>query len=101
MGGTSGRAEARLIAAGSWCGSACGETAVHDELGAGHERGILAGQEERHRGDLARPGDAAERNARLELAPDLVGEVRRLQRRVDDAGMDDVAADPVFRELDR
>src|SRR5205823_4986136 len=80
--------------------SAGREAAVDDQLGAGHERGLVAGQKQRDVGDLARPGDAAERDARLELLADRVGEIRRLQRRVDDAGVDHVAADLVLRELD-
>src|SRR5882672_2817326 len=81
--------------------SARGEAAVHDQLGAGHERGLVAREEERDVGDLARPRDAPERDARLELLADLGRQVRRLERRVHDPGMDHVAADLVARELDR
>src|SRR5437762_1899563 len=77
------------------------EAAVHDHLRPGHERGFVRGQEEGGVRDLARLADAPERDARLELRAQLVGEVRRLERRVDDAGMDDVAPDAVAGELDR
>src|SRR6266542_4354795 len=76
------------------------EAPVHDHLRPGHERGLLRGQEERGVGDLARPADASEGDARLELRPQLVGEVRGLERCLDDAGMDDVAPDIVPGELD-
>src|SRR5689334_22445275 len=81
-------------------GSAGREAAVHDELGARHERRLVAGQEQRDVRDLARLSDTAERNAGLELLADGVGEIGRLQRRVDDARVDHVAADPVLSELD-
>src|SRR5947208_1812163 len=80
--------------------SAGGEAAVDGELGAGHVRRVVAGQEQRHAGDLARRRDAAERNARLELFAERIREVRRLERRVDDARVDDVAAHTVASELD-
>src|SRR5438067_1450435 len=63
--------------------------------------GTNGGKEQRDVGDRARLRDAAERNAGLELLADGVGEIGRLQRRVDDAGMDHVAADLVPRELNR
>src|SRR5205814_4525752 len=69
------------------------EAAVHDQLGAGHERGLVAGQEERDVGDLARVGDPAERDPRLELLADRGREVRRLEGRVHDARVDHVAPD--------
>src|ERR671935_33036 len=81
--------------------SAGREAAVDDQLGAGHERRLVAGEEQRDVGDLARLRDPAERNAGLELLPNGVREVRRLQGRVDDTRMDHVAADLVLRELDR
>src|SRR5256884_1802677 len=80
--------------------SAGGEAAVDGELGAGHVPRVVAGQEQRHAGDLARRRDAAERNARLELFAERIREVRRLERRVDDARVDDVAAHTVASELD-
>src|SRR2546425_10510933 len=84
---------------GAWP-SASRESPVHDQLGPGHVRRVVAGEEQRDAGDLAGLGDAAQRDPGLELLPQRLGEIRRLQRRVDDAGMDDVAADPVLRELD-
>src|SRR5215467_10904329 len=78
-----------------------GEAAVDDQLGARHERGLVARQEQGDVGDLARLRDAPERDSRLELLADRISQVRRLQRRVDDAWVDDVAADLVARELDR
>src|SRR2546426_25260 len=80
--------------------SAGGEAAVDGELGAGHVRRVVAGQEQRHAGDLAWRRDAAERNARLELFAERIREVRRLERRVDDARVDDVATHTVASELD-
>src|SRR5438093_7550909 len=80
--------------------SAGREPAVDGQFGAGHVRGFVAGQEERDVGDLARSRDSTERNAPLEFLPERVGEIRRLERRVDDAGVDDVAAHAVPRELD-
>src|SRR5687768_5177033 len=50
--------------------SAGGEAAVHHQLGAGHERGLVAGQEQRDVGDVPRLADAAEGNPRLELLAD-------------------------------
>src|SRR3954470_15670599 len=93
----SGPAGARATVA---IGSARREAAVDDQLGASHERGLVTGQEQRDVRNLARLRDAAERDARLELLADGVGQVRRLKRRVHDARMDDVAADLVARELD-
>src|SRR3989454_13498 len=81
--------------------SAGREAAVDDQLGPGHERGVVARQEERHRRDLARPGDPTERDPGLELLADRLGEVRGLERRVHDPWVNDVAADLVLRELDR
>src|SRR2546422_11409145 len=52
-------------------------------------------------GDLARLGDPSERDPGFELLPDRLGEVRRLEWRVDDPGGDHVAADLVPGELDR
>src|SRR6266850_3237370 len=71
--------------------SAGGEAAVHHQLRAGHERGLVTREEERDVGDLPRPRDAPERNSRLELLADRVGEVGRLKRRVHDARVDHVA----------
>src|SRR5580765_7979245 len=91
----------------TWAGSMSedplsgGEAAVDDQLRPCHERGLVARQEQRDIGDLARLSDPPERDARLELLPDRVGEVRRLERRVHDARVDHVAADLVARELDR
>src|SRR5687768_14966586 len=56
----SGEAGARATVA---IGSAGREAAVDDQLAAGHERGLVTGQEQRDVGDLARVRDAAERNA--------------------------------------
>src|SRR5215472_17866224 len=78
-----------------------GEAAVDDQLRARHERGLVARQEQGDVGDLARLRDAPERDPGLELLADRVGQVRRLQWRVDDARVDHVAADLVARELDR
>src|SRR5687767_5978024 len=60
----SGRAGARATVA---IRSARREAAVDDQLGAGHERGLVTGQEQRDVRDLPRLRDAAERDARLEL----------------------------------
>src|SRR6267142_448695 len=78
-----------------------GEAAVDDQLRARHERGLVAGQEQDDVGDLPRLRDPPERDAGLELFPDRVGEIGRLERRVDDPGVDHVAADLVPGELDR
>ena len=45
------------------------KAAVDDEAAAGHERRIVAGQEERRARDLDRLGEAAERMRRLEDVP--------------------------------
>src|SRR6266511_6481556 len=45
------------------------EAAVHDHLRAGHERGLVRGQEERGVDDLARLADAPQRDRCLELRP--------------------------------
>src|SRR5262245_12152937 len=87
------RARTRLIETSR---SARGEPAVDDQLGTGHVGRVVAGQEQGDGRDLARLGDAADRDARLELLTKRVGEVRRLQRGVDDARVDDVAADAVL-----
>ena len=50
--------------------------------------------------DISGLADAAQRYARVELGSELGREVRRLQRSLDDAGVDDVGADLIFRELD-
>ena len=42
------------------------ESAVDDDLGAGHVRGILGGQEKRHAGDLAGMGDPGQRDLLLQ-----------------------------------
>src|SRR2546427_1108576 len=81
--------------------SAGREAAVDDQLGACHERGVVARQEERHRRELARPGDPTERDRGLALLADRLGEVRGLERRVHDPRVNDVAPDPVLGELDR
>ena len=72
------------------------EAAVDDQLGARHEGGLVAGQEQGDEGDLPRLGDPPEGDAGLELPAQLVGQVRRLERGVHDPGMDDVAADAVL-----
>src|SRR6266581_8424047 len=72
-----------------------GEAAVDDQLRARHERGLVTRQEQRDIGDLARLSDPPERDARFELFPDRVGEVRRLERRVQDTRVDHVAANLV------
>src|SRR2546429_9626815 len=74
--------------------SAGREAAVDDQLGACHERGVVARQEERHRRDLARPGDPTERDPGLELLAARVGEDRGLERRVPDPRGEGVAAGP-------
>src|ERR1700704_5358269 len=78
-----------------------GEATVDDQLRARHERRFVARQEQRDVGDLARLRDPSERDPGLELLADRVGQIRRLERRVDDPGVDHVAADLVARELDR
>src|SRR5215470_15250711 len=78
-----------------------GEAAVDDQLRPGHERRFVARQEQGDVRDLARLRDAPERNAGLELLADRVGQIRRLQRRVDYPRVDHVAADLVAGELDR
>src|SRR6266542_4680206 len=45
------------------------EAAVHAHLRAGHERGLVRGQEERGVDDLARLAVAPQRDRRLELRP--------------------------------
>src|SRR2546427_10495703 len=80
--------------------SAGREAAVDDQLGACHERGVVARQEERHRRDLARPGDPTERDPGLELLAERVGEVWGLERRGHDPRGNDVAAGPGLREPD-
>src|SRR5688572_1383462 len=89
-----------LSTSGRAMSSAGREATVRHDLGAGDEGRLVAGQEQGDVGDLPGLGDAAERDARLELLADGVGEIRRLQRSVHDAGMNDVAADLVLRELD-
>src|SRR6266403_4532774 len=78
-----------------------GEAAVDDQLRTRHERGLVARQEQGHVGDLTRLRDPSEWDAGLELLADRVGEVRGLERRVDDARVDHIAADLVAGELDR
>src|SRR3990172_8495829 len=78
-----------------------GEAAVDRQLGPGHEGRFVRGEEEGGEGDLPGVGDPAEGDAAPELTPQLLGQVRRLERRVHDPGVDDVAADPVLAELDR
>src|SRR5439155_13005307 len=89
--------------AGSMAGGSLpgGEAAVDDQLRARHERGLVARQEQGDIGDLARLRDPPERDAGLELLADRVGQVWRLERRVDDPGVDHVATDLVAGELDR
>jgi hypothetical protein len=55
-----------------------GEATVHDQLGARHVGGLVAGQKQRDLRDLARLGDAAERNARGELLAEVFVEIGRL-----------------------
>src|SRR5215831_4598098 len=71
------------------------EAAVDDHLRPRHERRLVGGEEERGAGDVPGLTDAPEGNRRLELRPELVVEVGRLQRGLDDAGVDDVRADAV------
>jgi hypothetical protein len=62
------------------------EAAVHDHLRAGHEARLVGGEEEGGVSDVPRLADAAQRDAGLELGPQLVVEVGGLQRGLDDPG---------------
>src|SRR5207244_11903024 len=75
------------------------EAAVDNHLGARHERRLVRRQEEGGVSDISGLADAAQRYARVELGSKRGREVRRLQRSLDDAGVDDVGADLIFREL--
>ena len=82
------------------------EAAVDDERLAAHERGIVGGQEDDGPRDLARLGDPAERYSALDLRAQRGGvgggvEIGLHERRVDVAGADRVAADPVGAVLHR
>src|SRR4051794_23142870 len=82
------------------------EAAVHDELGAGHERRVVREQEDDPGRHLGGVGDARDRIGLLHRAPRGGGIVGQVERALDHprqhvAGADDVAADPVARVVAR
>src|SRR4051794_15208386 len=82
------------------------EAAVHDELGAGHERRVVREQEDDAGRHLRRVGDPRDGIGLLHRVPrggGILGEVERAldHRREHVAGAHDVAADAVARVVDR
>src|SRR3954463_13937187 len=80
--------------------------AIGEDHGAGHEAGLVGGEEGYHVGDLARLARTADRLERVDRVVDLleaaehVG-VRVVDRRVDPPRAYDVAADPLLRVVER
>src|SRR5580704_9595877 len=88
-------------------GSDLGLAAIDEELGAGHEAGIVGGKEGDRLGDLVRVTDAADRDLGRHVVqqPLLLGGVRTGQpdkaRGLHGTGADDVDPDAALLEVER
>src|SRR5215472_10306852 len=79
-----------------------GDAAVHHERRAGHERGVVGGEEERGLRQLLRLSEAPHRDVHHATGtPGGVRHERGEERRLDRAGTQRVRADALTRVLDR
>src|SRR5437899_9923845 len=100
------RAAQAAAALDPWLALLRGHSAVGDEDAAGDERRFVRGEEERDVGDLSRLAGTADRLERVDRRIDLAQPAEQLRmrvvdRRVDPAGRDRIAADALLRVVER